>query len=138
MDVQTVADIYSRLDKQNLTLLHHIYHPQVVFQDPLHQVHGLSALEDYFLQLYSNVQRCDFEFDTLAQSGDEGFLTWTMLLQHPRLNSGNALKVHGASHLRFRDALVIYHRDYFDLGEMLYERLPILGSVIRWLKGRMA
>jgi hypothetical protein len=30
--------------------------------------------------------------------------------------------------------MVCYHRDYFDAGEMLYENLPVVGRVIRWIK----
>jgi hypothetical protein len=32
---------------------------------------------------------------------------------------------------------VCLHRDYFDLGAMLYEQLPLLGAVVRTLKGRL-
>jgi steroid delta-isomerase len=28
------------------------------------------------------------------------------------------------------------HRDYWDAAEELYEKLPVLGSVMRWLKAR--
>ena len=30
-----------------------------------------------------------------------------------------------------------YHRDYFDMGEFIYERVPVLGSVIRAIKRRL-
>jgi len=32
---------------------------------------------------------------------------------------------------------VTYHRDYFDLGALIYERVPVLGGLIRGIKGRM-
>ncbi|MEL7287824.1 MAG: nuclear transport factor 2 family protein, partial [Pseudomonadota bacterium] len=62
---------------------------------------------------------------------------WTMDLQHPKLQKGAPISVNGVSHLKFRDGQVIYHRDYFDLGEMLYENLPLLGSVVRTIKQRL-
>ena len=71
------------------------------------------------------------------QVNDNGFLTWTMTLEHPKLQKGKTICVNGVSHLKFRDGQVIYHRDYFDLGEMLYENLPLLGSVIKAIKQRL-
>jgi hypothetical protein len=31
---------------------------------------------------------------------------------------------------------VSLHRDYWDAAEELYEKLPVVGSVMRWLKRR--
>jgi len=30
------------------------------------------------------------------------------------------------------------HRDYWDAAEELYEHLPLVGSLLRWLKRRIA
>ena len=65
------------------------------------------------------------------------FMTWTMFLNHPRLRNGDTVRVEGASYLRTRNGKVYYHRDYFDLGSMLYENLPLFGRVIRQLKSRL-
>ncbi|MBM3418431.1 MAG: transcriptional regulator [Bacteroidetes bacterium] len=32
----------------------------------------------------------------------------------------------------------MYHRDYFDLGEMVYEQIPVFGKIIKTMKSRMA
>ena len=53
-------------------------------------------------------------------------MTWTMFLNHPKLR-GETVRVEGASYLRTRNGKVYYHRDYFDLGAMLYEN-PATGS----------
>ncbi|HCW90926.1 MAG TPA: transcriptional regulator, partial [Marinobacter sp.] len=29
-----------------------------------------------------------------------------------------------------------YHRDYFDAGQLLYENVPVLGRMIRWIRGQ--
>jgi hypothetical protein len=31
----------------------------------------------------------------------------------------------------------MFHRDYFDLGEFVYERIPVLNSVVKFIKNRM-
>lgn len=137
MDVQSVGNIYQQLDKHNLVLLEQVYHQNVVFEDAAHRMEGWPELERYFQSLYSNVQRCEFDIQHAQQSGDMGFLTWVMTLEHPKLSKGKPVAVNGVSHLKFADGKVIYHRDYFDLGEMLYENLPILGSVIKSIKQRL-
>ena len=59
-----------------------------------------------------------------------------MQLNHPRLNAGAAVTVPGSTLIRFRDK-VFYHRDYFDAGAMVYEQLPLIGMLIRAIKGRV-
>ncbi|NLS11460.1 nuclear transport factor 2 family protein [Vibrio sp. SM6] len=137
MDVAGVATIYSQLNKSNLHLLESVYHPDVIFEDAAHRLEGWSALSDYFSTLYQNVIRCDFDIREQQQVDDSGFLIWSMTLEHPKLKRGEAVVVQGVSHLRFADGLVCYHRDYFDLGEMLYEHLPVLGVVVSAIKRRL-
>ncbi|EGU32244.1 putative transcriptional regulator [Vibrio ichthyoenteri ATCC 700023] len=137
MDVAAVGSIYQQLNKSNLYLLDDVYHRDVVFEDAAHRLEGWDELKRYFDALYRNVQRCQFDIQDLQQQGNAGFITWTMALEHPKLQRGNTIYVNGVSHLKFSDGKVIYHRDYFDLGEMLYENLPLLGSVIRTIKQRL-
>ena len=61
-----------------------------------------------------------------------------MSFSNPRLNGGEIIHVDGSSVLSIRDDLVEYQRDYYDMGAMVYEQLPILGSVVRYIRGRMA
>ena len=43
----------------------------------------------------------------------------------------------GGSHLKLTEAgLIELHRDYWDAAEELYEKLPAVGSLMRWLKKR--
>ncbi|WP_165311714.1 nuclear transport factor 2 family protein [Vibrio ziniensis] len=137
MDIQVVAQFYQKLDKSNLHLLAEVYHHDVVFEDAAHRIEGLALLEDYFHSLYENVERCQFTIHTMHQADGDGFLAWTMHLQHPKLSGGKQIDVRGMTHLQFSEHKVIYHRDYFDLGEMLYEHLPLLGGLIRAIKRRL-
>ncbi|AUI86292.1 transcriptional regulator [Vibrio azureus] len=137
MDIHSVGNVYEKLNKSNLYTLEELYHPNVTFEDAAHRLEGWNALKSYFDNLYTNVTRCDFEIHEHQQMGNVGFLIWTMRLQHPKLKKGATIEVKGVSHLRFQDERVIYHRDYFDLGEMLYENLPLLGSVVKAVKKRL-
>ncbi|KFA95994.1 MULTISPECIES: nuclear transport factor 2 family protein [Vibrio] len=137
MNIEMVSEVYQKLNKNNLHLLEQIYHKDVVFEDSAHRLEGWDQLSAYFDSLYTNVIKCDFDIRHHQQVEDSGFLTWTMQLQHPKLNGGEAVNVNGVSHIRFSGDRVIYHRDYFDLGEMLYENIPLLGFVIKNIKQRL-
>ncbi|MBF9000807.1 nuclear transport factor 2 family protein [Vibrio nitrifigilis] len=137
MDVQSVAEFYQQLGKSNLNTLSQIYHPDIVFEDAAHQINGLSSLEHYFEQLYLNVTGCRFTIHEAHQTGNGGFLVWTMALEHPKLKGGATISVKGISQIRFEHDKVIYHRDYFDLGEMVYENVPCVGAIIRTIKQRL-
>ena len=132
------AQAFATLDKHNLHLLDSLYSKDIVFTDPLHNIQGLTALQRYFADLYSNVSQLRFDFYGFDQVAEgEGYLRWKMSFCHPRLANGTLIRVEGCSHLMWRDK-VYHHRDYFDAGALLYENLPLMGTAIRWLKGRLA
>lgn len=128
--------IYGQLSTDNLELLSVIYHDDVVFTDPMHQLNGFKELSSYFESLYTNLLSCDFVIDEVILDGDTAGIYWHMNYQHPKLNSGQRIEVQGHSKISGRDDKVIYHRDYIDLGAMLYEHLPVLGRLVKWLKCR--
>ena len=131
------ARTFSELNAGNLQRLGEIYSEDIRFRDPLHDVRGLSQVRSYFAELYANVSELRFDFygfDQIAEG--EGYLRWTMSYRHPRLKNGELIRVEGCSYLLW-NGKVHQHRDYFDAGALLYENLPLMGSAIRWLKGRL-
>ena len=132
------VDTYQQLSIGNLGLLANVYHQDIVFIDPMHQLTGFDSLKCYFEKLYQQLSYCEFKIEQVIVQDNEAAIYWQMCYQHPRLNSGKVVSVQGSSHVRGSGDKVIYHRDYLDLGAMLYEQLPLLGRIIRWLKVRAA
>ncbi len=128
--------VYQILNKDNLQLLDEIYHPDIQFTDPLHRVSGLSAVRDYFKDLYANVISCEFLIENTYCKGEIAFIYWTMQYRHPKLNKGHVIKVDGHSHLKYIGDKIILHRDYFDVGAMLYRHIPVLGSAVKFINKR--
>jgi hypothetical protein len=56
-----------------------------------------------------------------------------MRLKHRTLARKDPIGVAGSSQIRFNHK-VYFHRDYFDAGQMLYENLPIISSIIKFIK----
>ncbi|MBU2918883.1 nuclear transport factor 2 family protein [Psychrosphaera sp. F3M07] len=132
------VDVYQQLSTNNLHLLSTIYHKNINFKDPMHELHGFSELSKYFEGLYQNVSSCQFRINHVIEKQTEAAIYWQMVYQHKHLNSGKKITVSGSSQLKSFDNKVIYHRDYIDLGEMLYQRLPVIGRLITWIKNRAA
>ena len=127
--------LFNELDKGNLHKLSEVYSEDVYFQDPLGTVRGLDELMHYFAGAYANAISCRFNFSEPVVNGPFSAIPWVMHLRHKRINKGREIQVQGISHLKIRDGKVCYHRDYFEAGQLLDETLPVVGGVVRWIKG---
>jgi hypothetical protein len=69
--------------------------------------------------------------------GNQAFLTWDFHFAFRSFQPDAQRLIVGATHLVFdADGKVTVHRDYWDAAEELYEKLPLLGGLMRWLKRR--
>lgn len=136
--LQQFAERFASLNGDNLETLEKLYNDDITFSDPLHRIQGLKHLRAYFSQLYANTHDIRYIINGAdeVQPG-QGYLRWTLQFRHPRLARGQQITLQGCSYLQWRDR-VYFHQDYFDAGALLYEHVPVMGSAIRWLKGRLA
>jgi hypothetical protein len=109
------------------------YAPEVHFQDPTQEHHGIDA---YLKAQEGLVKRCDDVYLTpgaVAISGDTAFVEWEMGLKI----KGIEFVYPGATRLRFNaDGLIVDHRDYFDFVGPTFAPVPLVGGFVRWLYGR--
>lgn len=136
--LEKFVDIYQKLNTDNLTLLSSIYHDDITFMDPVHKVEGLVDLHKYFEGLYTNLSHCDFVIHDVIFNDKHAAIYWEMTYKHAKLNRGEEVAVSGTSRITGVNDKVIFHRDYLDLGVMLYEQLPVIGRVIKWIKTKAA
>lgn len=134
--VNRLKSYYKDLHEADLSELHTIYADNVVFKDPVHKIQGLVELEDYFETMCADLSDCRFEYLDEIVTEDSAYIKWIMHFRHPKL--GNKLiSVRGVSHLKYADR-IDFQEDFYDMGAMLYEQLPVLGNVTRWLRHRLA
>lgn len=130
--------VLNALDRDHMDLVDEVYSPTLVFQDPVHALEGRDAFRAYLERLYANVSHCQFVIRHEALQGDTGFIAWTMALRHARFRKHETLYLDGMSMVVFDNAgLIRLHHDSFDLGAMLYERLPLLGALTKRIKGAL-
>jgi hypothetical protein len=107
------------------------------FKDPFNDVTGLAAITRIFEHMFVSLDRPRFVVTNQIVQGTQCFLTWEFHFAFKRFNSRQQQIILGASHLVFSpQGLVTIHRDYWDAAEELYEKLPVVGSMMRWLKKR--
>lgn len=137
------ASFYTDLASMQVSELSRIYSDNVTFVDPIKSHEGLEAVEDYFSSLLHNAKHCRFVIHELTPNSAETnpttcTITWTMEFKSNKLNSGNLISVDGITTLRLENDKITYHRDYYDLGQMVYEHVPLLGRVIKKIKRSVA
>ncbi|NHO64498.1 nuclear transport factor 2 family protein [Aestuariicella hydrocarbonica] len=113
-----------------------VYADNIIFRDPVHELRGAADVLGYLETLCERVEFCQFEYLDELIGDDKAYIKWNMNFRHPSLGK-EVHSVRGMSHIEFTDR-IHYHEDVYDLGEMLYEHIPVLGSATRFLKRRLA
>jgi hypothetical protein len=114
-----------------------IYAPEARFKDPFNDVKGCDAISAIFNHMFVALEAPHFVVIERISQGQQCFLTWEFRFRFKNYQQTTEQVILGASHIVFNaQGLVSLHRDYWDAAEELYEKLPIVGSVMRWLKRR--
>ena len=133
-DLQRVVQFYETLTATSVAGLAEIYAADAWFKDPFNEVTGIVAIEAIFRHMFVQVEAPRFVVTSHMVQGEQAFMTWDFLF---RMRSKPELEqcIRGATHLHFAaDGRVKVHRDYWDAAEELYEKIPLLGGLMRWLK----
>ena len=135
-DLYRVIDFFQSISADSARTLSLIYTEDVWFKDPFNEVQGLEQVSHIFTHMFEQVDVPRFVVTHSVLQDDQAFLTWDFLFRMRRFSDDEQC-IRGASHVRFAsDGRVAYHRDYWDAAEELYEKLPVVGSLMRWLKTR--
>jgi len=111
-----------------------VYTEDAYFKDPFNELRGLPAIHQVFQHMFVQVHEPRFRITSSVLQGDTAFLVWDFLFTMKNFNAKPQC-IRGATHIRFaEDGRVSFHRDYWDAAEELYEKLPVLGSFMRFLK----
>jgi len=134
--VMRLVHLFETLAPADLETLGRVYAADVRFKDPFNEVRGVPEVQRVFAHMFQALDEPRFVVHDIVVQGDQCVLTWDFRFRFRRFD--RALQtVRGATHLRLDAAgLVTEHRDYWDAAEELYEKLPLVGGLMRWLKRR--
>lgn len=132
---QQLATWFETLSPHSLGQIEQFYEAEAYFKDPFNEVRDVKRIQFIFEDMFTEFEQPRFVIQEQICDDDkrQSVLTWHFLFNW----RGKAWCIVGSSHLRFGSTgLVIYHRDYWDASEELYEKLPVIGFVLKALKKR--
>ena len=130
-----LAQFYASITPASLTQIPDIYAADARFKDPFNDVHGHRDITRVFAHMFDTVKNPRFVVHHTMTQGTHAWLTWDFLIDRPE----GTLTVHGATQLTFApDGRVSLHRDYWDTAEELYAKLPLIGTLVRWLTRKLS
>jgi steroid Delta-isomerase len=134
--ISRVVHFFEHLAPQDLARLHEHYTADARFKDPFNSVQGVPAITAVFRHMFDTLDKPRFIVKDVVKEGPQCFLTWDFVFHMRRFDRAEQ-RIHGGSLLSFADdGRISAHRDYWDAAEELYEKLPVLGGLMRWLKRR--
>lgn len=135
--ITRVVAFFEQLQPADLADLGQYYAPHARFKDPFNEVQGLAAIRVVFRHMFATLQHPHFVITGRVEQGPQCFLTWEFRFAFKSYARGVEQTVRGATHLVLDEHhRITLHRDYWDAAEELYEKLPGVGTLMRWLKRR--
>ena len=135
--VARVVAFFEALTPADIARLAELYVDDARLKDPFNEIQGVAAIGAVFEHMYRTLESPRFVVREIVVEGDQCFLSWDFLFRFKRFDRATDQCVRGGSHLHFAaEGRISMHRDYWDAAEELYEKLPAVGALMRWLKRR--
>lgn len=107
----------------------------VRFKDPFNDVRGIDNLLKILAKMFDDANDIAFTMREQAGVGHVYFLRWYFTCHPQSRFIKGPWQVDGISVVTLSDAgLISEHVDYWDAGEQLYDRLPIIGPLLRFVR----
>jgi hypothetical protein len=132
-----IAHYFETISPESVGHIKNLYAPSARFKDPFNDVIGTAEIERIFQHMYVSLEAPQFVVVAQIVDGSQAFFTWEFRFKFKRFDTQTEQVVLGTTHLVLDEqGQISLHRDYWDAAEELYEKLPLVGSLMRWLKGR--
>jgi ketosteroid isomerase-like protein len=128
-------DWFTNLNRASLDSIHLYYDSNAFFKDPFNEIYGSDLIKKLFLDMYDHLQDPRFVFYDIVESGEQSFVVWDFIFSI----KGNEYKIHGTTHLKFnQNGFITYHRDYWDVGEELLTKIPVLKYMYNFFRKKLS
>jgi len=107
----------------------------IKFKDPFNDLSGLDSFRRLLVKTLNDVKGLKFEVTHRAWTENILFLRWSF---QGKVKGLNYWKVEGMSEINFDErGLVCRHVDHWDAAGQFYEKLPLIGTIIRIIRSRL-
>lgn len=108
--------------------------PDMRFSDPFNNVQGHSEVKAVLQHFVKQVKSPHFNILHISWNDQVCMLRWDFSGELPRLGHWS---FPGVSEIHFNElGLITLHQDHWDAAQFFYQKLPIIGAVIRWIRHR--
>jgi hypothetical protein len=115
-----------------------VYAPDAFLNDTLKTLHSSPAIRNYFIKTAQGLDSMNVTFDDLAVSGKNYYFRWTMKTRMKHLARGKTVTTIGVTLVRFDPkGRVLVHQDFWDSAQGVWDHVPVLGFVIRWIQAKI-
>ena len=126
---------FENLKKESLDEIGFFYDENVFFKDPFNEIVGKDKLIKIFEHMFENLENPHFVILDTIENSECVFLTWDFYLKF----KGRGHKIHGSSHLKYnKENRIVYHRDYWDVGEEILLKIPVIKIIYSYIQKKMA
>lgn len=115
--------------------LRELYARDLFFNDTLKTLTRRAELVHYLEQTSQRLSAMSLEILDTRRAGRDVYLRWIMHTEFsPGFRTVSADTI-GMTHLRFNtNGKVVLHQDFWDSRQGVFEHIPVLGGMIRWIR----
>ena len=126
---------YRKLTRESLKEIDKYYATDVFFKDPFNELKGREKVKTIFEDMFEHLVNPHFDLHDIIVEGHQAFATWDFVFSFKR----KVYTIRGSTHFKFDEQMrVVYHRDYWDVGEELLLKLPFIKSLYSVFRRKMA
>lgn len=112
------------------------YDDSSYFEDPFQKVRGMDKIYNIFEDMYTKLYNPKFIIQECVSNKNVSYIKWNFTFQMNESSSENSFI--GLSRVVFSDdGKVLEHVDFWDAGANVYEKIPLLGTIIRLIKRKL-
>lgn len=136
---QAWRDFLAGLSPAGIDRMDGLAAPDIHYHDPFVDTRGLANVKRVFHKVFEDIEDPRFTFTHSACDGDTCFLRWHFTCRPKTIKRGHPWICDGVTEVRFdAQGRVLEHIEHWDAGEQVYEKMPVLRAVIRWVKRRVS
>ncbi len=133
LDINTVRELWSKTyntnGKPDWSHIYPYYHPDVVFQDSIQRIEGITEFVALCERLTQRCESLDMQILSIAQESNVILMDWIMTMAFTKYPP---TPVYGSTRLTLHDdGRIIAQRDYFDLWGAILDGIPLLKARYR-------
>ena len=130
-----LAEWFETLTPVSLQDIATVYAQTATFRDPFNDLRGVASVRQVYQHMFETLVEPRFVITSKLIESANAFMTWRFLFTI----RGKAYVIEGGTHFILDEqGLIAIHRDYWDAAQELYEKIPVLGAVLRGLRRKLS